>query len=93
VGVRGSYQVFRGPEMKGTSYEREEHQAADVESRRSGRDAGRSVAEFDGMHHNLRRFVTRDNKLFLKSLRMTHNGASSALKFLVWMPEPHGSQH
>jgi hypothetical protein len=45
------------------------------------------------MHHNLRRFVTRDNKLFLKSLRMTHNGASSALKFLVWMPEPHGSQH
>ena len=61
--------------MKGTSDEREKHQATDVENWRSGRDAGRSVAGIDGMHHNLRRFATRDNKLFLKSLLMIHNGA------------------
>jgi hypothetical protein len=60
--------------MKGTSYEREEHQAADVESRRSGRDAGRSVAEFDGMHHNLRRYIARHSNLRLNSI-LTHNGA------------------
>jgi hypothetical protein len=75
VGVRGSYQVFRGPEMKGTSYEREEHQAADVESWRSSRDAGRRVGGIDGMHHNLRRYVTRDSNLWVKALLMAHNGA------------------
>jgi hypothetical protein len=64
--------------MKGNSDEREEHQATDAESWRSGRDAGRSVDGVVGMHVNrkLQQSVTRgDNLWYLKSLLMIHNGA------------------